>query len=924
MGINNGKLYVYVYLLFFANVVFAQKTTIKTIVKDSISGEALGFATATLINAKDSQLVQVNYTEDNGSVAISNLKSGVYHLSITYLSYETQSRKVTILTEDAGKIVDIAVFKMTKKSTLLKDVTIKAEIVAVALKGDTIEYNTKAFQTRPNANVEEMLKKMPGLDVDKEGSIKAQGESITKVLVDGKPFFGDDPKMATKNLPADAIEKVQIYDTKSEQSQFTGINDGSTGKTIDLKLKANKKKGSFGKINVGLGSDERFKSSGTYSRYKPKQSISVIGTANNINDVPFSVQDVYGDLRSGRGYTTNTDDVNTALLGGQKKGINTAYSIGTNFSFQVKEKTKITGSYHFNETKQKQKSSSNTKYFQSELIQNEEVTSDDIRKTHRFNLNYDYTFNKRTSLAVSPSLTFQNKDNVSFQATNSYIKEVLWNEQKRDIRAFGNSFNFKGNVLFKHKFAKEGRTFSLNLYFNVSEGNSRESNTIALKDSIFQKKYVQFWNNENKTFSAPLSFNYTEPLTKNWKLETAYLYGKWSNTSLRNASVLDDGTDVFYPDPNVSANLKSVNQQHRATTRLQYEKSFYTLTMEGIYEFYPRKTIFLLTQTAVNQYFKYFLPSVRFQYNLPKKVKVGLNYNTNVNYPNISQLISAPNNADPLRVQLGNLDLLPTYTNSWQANFHKFDTEKNDFIHAMTRFALPQNAFSTATIFDGKGRQTSQSINVNGNYNYSAFLGVGTSIQKVKLNIDASFRGNKRIAFVNKARSESYTNSIGGNLKLNYNNDKIDVVLTSGLSYNLAKNNLNLRQNNQYYNWDSGAETTFQLPFAIELSSDATFNRYFGLSDGFNQAFTIWNASLAKSFLKDKQLEIKLSTFDILKQNRSINRDVTAQYISDEQALNLSQYFMLQATYFLNKAGRPESKKDGGRTNFGGRDRGRN
>ena len=920
-----------IFLLFFsfANTVFAQKTNLKTVAKDSISGELLSFAAATLLNASDSQLVQVNYTDDNGFIEIKGLKSGVYHLILSYLSYETQSKKVVIAAKNEGKTIDVGAFLMLKKSTVLKDITVKAEIVAIALRGDTVEYNTKAFLTRPNANVEEMLKKMPGLDVDKNGTIKAQGESITRILVDGKPFFGDDPKMATKNLPADAIDKVQVYDTKSEQSQFTGINDGTTGKTIDLKLKANKKKGHFGKVSAGYGTDNRFTSFGTYSRYQPKKRVSLISTANNINDVPFSVQDVYGDLRGGGNgnvnISTGGDDVNNALLGGQKDGINTVYSAGTNFNFEFSEKTKLTGSYHFNETKQYQKSSTSRKYFQSELAQNEEVTSNDNRKTHRLNFDFEYKINKNSSLKITPSLSVQEKNSQSFQTTSSLRNNVFLNEQTRNINSISNAFTLKGNALFKHKFAKEGRTFSLNSNFNLSEGKGTENNAIALKDSLLQKRFAQLWENENGANSAPFSVSYTEPLTKKWKLETAYLFGKWNNYSLRDASILNEGEDVFLPTPGVSAHLKSVNQQHRATARLQYEKLRYTLTMEGAYEFYPRKNISELIQIVDNQTFKYFLPSVRFQYNLPKKMRFGVNYNTNVNYPTISQLISTPDNSNPLRVQLGNLSLLPTYSHSFNANFHQFDTEKNKFIHAMARFALPQNAFSTATVFDGKGRQTSQTINVNGAYNYSAFFGVGVPVKKVKINFDGSLRGNKRIAFVNNVRSESFSNGIGGNLKLNYDpNEKIDIVLTSGLSYNFAKNNLNTLQNTKYYNWDSGLEATFQLPFAIELRSDATFNRYFGLSNGFNSAFTLWNASVAKSFLKDKQLEFKISAFDILKQNQNVSRNVTAQYIIDERALNLTQYFMLQATYFLNKAGRPDPKKDGMRMNFGGRERGRN
>jgi hypothetical protein len=327
-----------------------------------------------------------------------------------------------------------------------------------------------------------------------------------------------------------------------------------------------------------------------------------------------------------------------------------------------------------------------------------------------------------------------------------------------------------------------------------------------------------------------------------------------------------------------------------------------------------------LNQMTVNQHFKYFLPSARLQYNLPKKMRWGLNYSTNVNYPSINQLISAPDNSNPLRVQIGNLKLLPTYTHSFQANFNKFDPAKNKFFHAFARFALPQNAFSTASIFEPQGKQISQTINVDGNYNYSSSVGIGMPIKKVKINLDGSLRGNKRSAFVNQIRSESFTNSIGSNLKINYNaNEKIDLSFNSGLAYNFAKSNLNLSQNNQYYNWDSGVEATVQLPLGVELSSDVTFNRYYGLSQGFNRYFTLWNASLAKSFFKDKSLEVKLSAFDILKQNQNINRDVTAQYIVDERGVNLTQYFMLQATYYLNKSAYENRADMGRRRGSGGR-----
>jgi hypothetical protein len=250
---------------------------------------------------------------------------------------------------------------------------------------------------------------------------------------------------------------------------------------------------------------------------------------------------------------------------------------------------------------------------------------------------------------------------------------------------------------------------------------------------------------------------------------------------------------------------------------------------------------------------------------------------------------------------------------------NKFDPAKNKFIHAFARFSLPQNAFSTATTFDNFGRQTSQTVNVDGNYNFNSFFGIGFPLKKYKFNIDGNVRSNKRNAFINNSKSTTYTTNFGGNFKFNYDpNDNIDIVLNSGLGYNIGKNNLNINQNTKYYNWDSGLEATFQLPYGFEISSDVSFNRFYGLSNGFNRYFTLWNASIGKSFLKDNTLEIKLLAFDILKQNQGINRDITAQYIEDESAKNLTQYFLLQATYHLNKAGRPENKMGGMRMNFGG------
>lgn len=911
-------------LMSITTIGMAQNTNIRMVVRDTATKENLSFAAAAVLNAVDSQLVLVNYTADDGSVLLSGLKSGDYYVSVSYLSYNTFVKKITITTADANKTLDWGTIAMQKKAIVLSDVTVKADVVAVAIKNDTIEYNSAAFKTRPNASTEELLKKLPGVQVEKDGTIKAQGETVNKVLVDGKPFFGDDPKMATKNLPADAIDKIQVYDQKSEQSQFTGINDGTLGKTIDLKLKADKKKGKFGKIIGGYGTDDRFRASLSYNRFKPNQKISILSTANNVNSSNFTLQDVYSDLGRGSANINTNDDGKSSLLGSQKTGINTVYYAGGNFSTELnKGKTSLTGSYSYNQNIQKMVTSSNRAYLLSDLRQAEESSSEDNRKTQQLNLEIEHKFDKRNSIKLTPSLSYQEKNTNSHQKTVANVGERSVSEQVRDVISKTTSYSIKGNAIYRHKFAKEGRTFSLSSNFNLGSGSGTSDYNISLQDTLNSNKYLQIWQNSSDNYSIPVTVSYTEPLSKKWKLETSYLFYKSTNKSLRDASILRAGENVFVADPTVSAHLTSDGKQQRATARLQYEKLRYTLTFEGAYENYQRDNNSALNQQNIAQTFNYFLPTVRLQYSLPKKMRWGLNYTTNINYPSISQLITNPDNSNPLRVQKGNIELLPTYTHGFNANFSKADIQRNRFVHFYSRFSLPQNAFSTATTLDKTtGRQTSQTINVAGNYNFSSSLGVGFPIQKFKFRVDGNASSNKRNAIINALTSSTYSNGLGSNLSINYDpNDYVDISVQSGLNYTQGKNTTNAAQNTNYYNWDSSVEGTFQLSWGVELSSDISWVRYYGLSSGFNRNYAIWNASIAKSVLKDNRLELRLTAFDILKQNQNINRTISAQYIEDERNVNLTQYFMFQATYFLNKAGRPESKngRDGMRMMFGGR-----
>ena len=458
---------------------FSQKNgTVSGIAYDTSLHQFVPNATITVLKKSDSSLVTFTIADNDGRFELSKLSNGTYRLLITQVNYHNANRYFII--DNEHKNVDLGNIAMNDKNKVLNEVIINAESAPVTLLGDTIQYNAGSFKTQPNANVEDLLKKLPGIKVDKDGAVKAQGEKVQKVLVDGKEFFGNDPKIATKNLPADAIDKVQVYDKLSDQAELTGFDDGNSEKTINLRLKKDRKKGAFGKINAGAGTGDRYEGKLNVNSFKGARQMSVIAMGNNTNAEGFSFMDILNftgalnQLKNGGGNINISIDDNdplAGLLGGNNTGINTTMGGGFNYNNIIGNKTDFQSNYFYSRFNPVRISNIQRQYFSPANLYKQNSYSDNLNNNHRLNFSANYQIDSFNSIKISPNFSYQKTGNqTSSDYSTASGQGIKINEGNNDNVANNEGTTLSTNVLFRRKFHTKGRTFSINLLTNFNSG----------------------------------------------------------------------------------------------------------------------------------------------------------------------------------------------------------------------------------------------------------------------------------------------------------------------------------------------------------------------------------------------------------------------------------------------------------------------
>ncbi|BAV09631.1 Carboxypeptidase regulatory-like domain-containing protein [Filimonas lacunae] len=900
--------------------------SIKGRVLDSTTKEPLKGATISLLNPVDSTLISYQVSQNNGAFSFDKLPSGNYLLQVSFQGYDSYFKHAT--TSLTQPVAELGTINMQQEANVLEGIVIKSS-PPIVIKKDTTEFNAASFKTRPNAVVEDLLKKLPGLEVDRDGYIKAQGEEVTRVLVDGKRFFSDDPLIATKNLPPDIIEKIQVYDAQSDQSALTGFNDGVRIKTINIITKKNKRKGYFGKAVAGRGNKDLYETSLNLFRFNEDQKISLISQANNINKQSFSAQDIQGALNGG-GRSRRSGGGNNA------NGLISSYAAGLDYSSPWGANATLSSSYLYSKQNTNKDQDTRTQTFVTAdtITDNKQaLTSRGSNENHRFNVNLESKLNANNTLILRSTLMRQNATAYNYRTT-----DIVKNQGIKVGNGISSSDNDNSSstgtvdLIYQHRLKKPGRSFSFafNGNFNSNDGtsNNYSVNQSYLADGINYTIDTVNQRNYNNSTSRVLNgtITYTEPLSLYSLLELNYNFSGNVSHSERKAfdyDYLSHNYNVL--DSALTNSFESINNSSRATVfyRFQYEKFGASLgTGVQITDLSSNNTS---TGEKLKQRFKNLYPTAYITYSFARQKSLRVTYDGRTNQPSVTQLQDVTDYSDPLNIKQGNPGLKQSFNHSFSAMYTGFNSRTLRSLSVTFSGGLTTNNItnSVITILDGMskpvgvpettpaGATVTRPVNLNGNYNMQAAFNYGIPLKRPKsnFNIGGSLTKSQSVNLQNDTETggslKNYTNNYGlsGLLRWTTNLDKnFDVNFTSNSTYNIARYSINSSQNGNFFSEVLSADFTYYTQNGWIFSTDLDY-RYYGRGAGYNTSVPLLNVNLAKQIFKEKQGEIKLSVFDLLNQNVSISRSITQNYIQDVQTRTLTRYFMLTFSYSLKKFG---------------------
>ena len=922
----------------FTTTLLAQKNgSVKGIAFDTISKLPVAAATITVLERKDSSLVTFTMTGNDGRFELKGLANGEYRLMISHVSYYNTNKYFTIT--DADKNAELGNVVLNDKAKILEEVVLAAEAPPVTLVGDTIQYNAGSFKTPPNASVEQLLKKLPGVKVEKDGTIKAQGEKVSRVLVDGKEFFGNDPKVATRNLPADAVDKVQVYDKQSDQAQLTGFEDGNYEKTINLKLKKDKKKGVFGKVNAGAGNKERYEGKFNVNSFKGARQFSAIGMGNNTNAEGFSFMDILnftGELsrmqRGGGGnINLNVSGDEAAAMGinagGRNNGINTAWGGGLNYNNIIGTKLDFQSNYFYNRFNPNLESHLQRQYFlpDSSYFYNQNSFTDNLNNNHRFNLNTLFQVDSMNSIRITPSFSYQKTNNRS-QTDYQTLSEdkIFTNDGFSNTTSASQGYNFRNDIIWRKKFSRKGRTFSLSLQtsLNESDGDGSLSSinsfftpagALLKRDTLNQQSNIKGdlrGYNVRAVYTEPvwkkslLEFSVSKSNTSSTSEKITYDYNKLNGKFDQYNNILSNDFENTYGFINAGMRMRTQKKKFSYSFGANWQQA----ELEG-------KITTGIKDSLISKTFRNILPNARLQYNFTRFKSLSVSYNTATNQPTMAQLQPVPDNSNSLNIREGNPDLKQEYNHTLQTHLNLVSPYKNKNLFMFLTMQATQNKIVNYDSINQLGVKRTKPVNVNGVYTVNSSISYSMPVRFLKGSVEISSNTGifKTKQFINTVGNSIQTFSVGPELRLDMNpTEKLSLGFSAGFNYNKTKYSLQSALNTNYLSQEYNASLDWEMPKGFFFSTDFMYTINSQRAAGFNIKVPLWNASISKQMLKFNRGELKFAVRDLLNKNVGISRNTNNNYIEDARVLTLRQFFLLSFTYSLSKTGLNNAGGSGG------------
>lgn len=947
-------------MLFAASVRISAADVSGTLVSGTHQSPLSGASVRLMRDNADSTFVAATSAGRDGSFRLGGVARGKYLVSFSFLGYETLTRRVTM----ADKNIDMGRVTMAESSILLQETTVVGVKTEIVVKEDTIEYNADSYRTQPNAVVEDLLKRLPGVEVDSEGKITANGKEITKILVDGEEFFSDDPKVATKNLPVNIVDKLQVIDRKSDLARLTGVDDGEDETVINLTVKKGMKNGWFGNATAGYGTDDRYSGNFMVNYFKDKNQFSILGSANNTNEMGFT----------DRGASRFT------RFGG-RNGISTTQSIGVNFAVGTEEKLRVGGDVFYSHSDRDSRNSSNRQYLFPDSTSYYDEAGSSRDRGHNISGNFrlkweidsfsTFEFRPRFSVSFSDSESADSSATRAGDAARSLVNRSLSNKLND-----GTNYEMSGRLVFNHKFRSHpGRSYSASLNYQFSDtkedGSTYTDNTYFLVPDE-NETIDQIYDNHQWSNSIQGRLTWTEPLgnVKNARFLTfsyngqyrfnnadKYVYDLVEATSaattansalmsmLRDPAfkrrVVEEYGSLAWTNPTMLRQIvedelqPELNEEQSNRFRNNYFNQSLQVGFKQVRDNYnldvgamvnasmsSSEDLINPDRNIATRWVWNVAPYARIRFKMSQSRSLSFDYRARTTQPSLTQLQPVADVSNPLRIVVGNPDLAPTFTQRVNLRYSDFDQDRQRSIMAMANVQFANNSIISTTDYDSQtGGQVTTYENVNGVWsgNLMGMISMPFRNKSWYFSSMGAVRYSNTVGYNNGLYNRSGSLSVNLSPGIRFNTDAVQLELRPNYNVQITHNTVQSQNDRTIHSYGGMFNGAYYTPFGLVLNTDLTYSGTQGYSQGYDSDQWLWNVSLSYQFLKNKAATITAKVYDLLHQKQNISRTINASYIEDSEYNSVTRYVMLSFTYRFTTFGSGGSGNEQPPFDYGGR-----